>query len=1067
MSTFQGSLRAGVAACALVICAVGATSPALAQSSITLPSASLEDSLNSLSRQFGAQILVDQTVLEGIKAPSVHGVSSVEAALAQLLRGSGLTWQKRGDVFLIVRGGSTDPQGRSDRGSANRSHDRRMATASADLERAGVDQAADIVVTGSRIPRPETASPMPVNVVNMEEAAQYGRINLYDALIRDPAVVAGNSLYTSTGFGWDNGISSVNLRGLGANRTLTVLDGRRRVSGSDGTSAVDLGMIPPTMIDRIEIVTGGAAAVYGADAVTGVVNVITKKSLDGMYVSATEGISQEGDANEFKVTMATGGKFADGRGSFIFGASYTQTDQLEMSARRDPAHPAAYSTNPANTGPHDGIPDNLFYPQGAGTFLNNPQPTFFLKGQTYIIDNGALRKAYFDVPLTATGNYNASGAGGDAWGSGVAVEGQIRGGAKTLSTMARVYYSITDSINYGAYFDFSRSIYNGNTHLAQRQDQRDGGPYTSISNPFMPDDVRNLLIQSGVNNIYVARKFFNYPDPSQRFDRQNFTIGQSLYGDIGEKLKWEAYFQYGKTVNNATTYNVAIYDAWQAARNVIADPVTGQPVCADPVARSAGCIPFNVFQTTPYSQELINYTSFTRSDRIETAQQMFGGSISGNAFSLPYGDLQFTAGFESRKDMLSERGDPRAGGPGTPQASKVGIIRQWGGQAPVLNDLDVSQNVTEAYVEAVAPVLKDLPFVHLLQIEGAYRFSHYGNGIGNTDTWKGGAIWSPFDGLSFRGVRSRSVRVPNFGELYTPQVANANNVNPADPCLRVNIGLTAARQANCVALGVPANGLENYPLGPVITSGGNPELKPETSNSLTLGMIFQPKFLAGFDLTVDYWNIDITNVIASFGATTIYNLCVDLSSIGNPFCQAQTRDPGTHYLTTVNTGYINAQRLQAKGIDVGVRYRRPVAGGTLNVSFKGSYLLKQVTETTPGQPAGNIYSAGNWDNPHFKGTLSVDYAIRKFGVGFSTRMVGAGKINVNAQTDEVYEKNHVPAYLVNDANVRFNVNEKFDIGIGIRNIFNKFSQNNYVFFNNTSQYDAIGRYFFATVNVKM
>jgi outer membrane receptor protein involved in Fe transport len=354
----------------------------------------------------------------------------------------------------------------------------------------------------------------------------------------------------------------------------------------------------------------------------------------------------------------------------------------------------------------------------------------------------------------------------------------------------------------------------------------------------------------------------------------------------------------------------------------------------------------------------------------------------------------------------------------------------------------------------------------LVQIEGAYRFSRYGNGIGDTDTWKGGAIWSPFEGLSFRGVRSRSMRAPNFGELYTPMTTSFS-VNPADPCLRVNIGLTSARQTNCAALGVPAKGLDNYPLGPDITSGGNPDLKPETSNSLTLGMIFQPKFVHGFELTVDYWDIDITNVIASFSAATIYNLCVDLPSTDNAFCRAQTRDPVTHHLLTANTGYINAQRLEAKGVDVGAHYRRRLYDGMLDLSVKGTYLLKQVTETTPGQPSGNIYSAGNWDNPHFKGTFSADYTVGKFGVGLNTRLVGAGKINVNAQTDEVYPNNHVRAYVINDVNFRYDVNDNYNIGVGVRNLFNQFSESNYTFFNNTSQYDAIGRFFFATVNVKM
>lgn len=397
MPRFQAPLRAGVAAFVLAIGAVSAAPSAMAQSGISLPSSSLADSLNALSLQTGVQILYDQALLRGKKAPAIRTETSVEAALTQLLRGSGLRYQKRGDAFLIVRGSgavksdahATFDQRRTNRGAAA------LGTKSVSDT---VNSSDTIVVTGTRLARPELDSPMPVNVVRMDEATQFGRVNAYEALKMSNASGLGVELGSSFGQNYDVGISAVSLRNLGANRSLTLIDGMRRVSSSARSSAVDLNMIPAAMIDRIEVVTGGAAAIYGADAVTGVVNVVTKDAIRGIHFTATNGISQRGDANEFSASLATGAKFADGRGSIVVGGTFYKTDPLIMSDR----FPNWINSvpNPENTGINDGRPDNVTILDMRQIYFDY-RPTFWFGGQSWIVDNGIPRQADFDKRFTA------------------------------------------------------------------------------------------------------------------------------------------------------------------------------------------------------------------------------------------------------------------------------------------------------------------------------------------------------------------------------------------------------------------------------------------------------------------------------------------------------------------------------------------------------------------------------------------------------------------------------------------------------------------------------------------
>lgn len=1060
MSTFQGSLCAGVAAFALAIGSACIASPALAQSNITLPSASLEDSLNALSRRSGAQILVDQTLLRGKKARAIRGASSTEAALVQLLRGSGLTYQKRGNAFLIVRGRPA-PAPRND---SSRIEDNAavpvVSQAAAVEEAGGSDAGEQIVVTGSRIARPELESVMPVSVTKMEEALTLGRISAYDALARDPALGIGQNL-SSAANGLDAGISAVNLRNLGTNRSLTLIDGTRRVSASARTSAVDIGMIPVGMIDRIEVVTGGAAAIYGADAVTGAVNIITKRDIDGFNVSATSGISQEGDASEFLVSLSTGGRFADGRGSFAIGGTWTKTAPLYYTDRFPASTNLALANNPANTGVDDGIVDRVQLYHSMQIYYAY-EPTYFLNGKSWIIENGVPREARCGLTAT-TGEFAVceDADGKDMDGRNLSDQDQLRGENEALALMGRTEYELTDAIRYGGYFSYSRQQYGGRSVL-HRDDSRTaqfngrGGSVAYLDNPFLPDAVRQVMLDNRLTSLRISRTYANFPHHRSDHDRESFTIGQSLGGPLSGKLDWQAFWQYGRTEDDYTDANVPWLSHWLAARDPIADPVTGDPICRNEAARAQGCVPFDIFSQERPSDEVLAYAMADRHERRVNSQEIYGASISGGLFSLPYGDLGIAVGVERRTEKLKTQDDPLA---------LSGELVFNASNTTAHPELDVSSDVTEAYGEIVVPVLSDLPLAKRLEVEGAYRYSDYST-VGGTDTWKAGVRWSPFAGVTFRGVRSRSVRTPNFGELYEPQTISPTG-SIDDPCEAAVYYATPTRAANCAALGITTP-LGDNKVGPDVVTGGNVDLEPETSNSLTLGVVLQPKFLPGLDLTLDYWDIDIKNVITQFSYVRLLYLCVDLPTIDNPYCAQSVRDPVTHGPTRVASTQINAARLYARGVDLGFNYRQPLGSGQLNLSFKGSYLLKNVTETSPGIAAGDVIADGGWQNPRFRATLLTAYQIGNFNIALDTRFISAARYDAMATSPEAYPDNTTPPQVFNDLSIQYDASDRYRIGFGVRNISDvrpPFMGGVGIYTNNTV-YDVIGRYFFVTTNLK-
>jgi iron complex outermembrane recepter protein len=1062
--SLRGALLASIVACVV--------QPALAQErSFDLPEQPAVTGIPAFAKQAGIQIIAPASGLGDKKTRAVHGTWSIDAALAMLLQGTGLQVTSRSDsIVSLAVAPQTVPAP---------TKPRQDPAPSAPGGENDNDALSTVIVTGTHIARPELESAMPVAVIKMDDAKNFGYETAYDALLLNPAVGPGLGNANSQGDTWDVGVANINLRNMGVNRTLVLVDGERWVSGGARTSAVDLNTIPDAMIDRFEVVTGGAAAIYGPDAVTGAVNIIMKKDITGLNVSATSGLSQHGDANQTSVSATTGLKFGDDdRGSFVIGGTYTHTAPLRDSARYPDR--VSYVANPAYTGPNSGVPVNIL--DNNTRFLQrSPYPTFLYgyvpnvnPGQWYVLRNGALSPTgynYSDAPGPLGTGDGGVGDNGDE-------NHFLRDASSAGSLYSHLSYELTPSITWNAMLSYANTHTRADTVFPEvRDDSRPTnwwggttGEVATLTNPFLPASLEQFMIANNLTSLPLDRTYANLPEAYEIHKRNNVTIGTDIGGGLTDRLKWTAYVRYGEVTDDVTTTNMIKHNEWLNARNVIADPVTGQPECASAAAQGAGCVPFNTFTSDAPSQAFLDYVEADRYEWRKNSLIDNGASISGSLFSLPHGDVSGATGVEWRRETISTRDDPDT-------AKLADILFRPGEDYIAHPALDAARETAELYGEVVIPLLADLPFARRWGIEGAYRYSHYSDEAG-TGTWKFGTTWEPFTGFTLRGVVSHSVRVPNFGELYSPLQIQTVGVT-TDPCSGIYVTAGPNRAKNCAALlpGVPLPLPYPNTNAPVIDLGGNPKLTPETSHSYTLGAVFQPQFLPGFDLTVDYWYIDIDNAITAIPYATILNLCADSASgINNFYCKLITRNPANGQIVTIQATNYNLAAEKSRGIDLGANYRHGVGTGLLQLGFNGTYLMEQTTVATQGAPG--IDYADQWDYPRFTGSLMSHYSIGMVTFGLNTRYISRSVYSVTAPTPNYYSPSHVPAYVDNDLTIQVRPTDKYSLTFGVKNIFNEgiFGplQDTTGSAPNSSggaqtgaaYYDAVGRYFFLKVDAK-
>ncbi len=755
-----------------------------------------------------------------------------------------------------------------------------------------------ITVTGSRIARDGYTAPTPVNVLSGVDIQAQSPPNIADFVAQLPSIQGSTNPSSSTGSvsGAQAGISSISLRGLGAGRTLVLIDGQRSVASST-TGAVDINTFPQALVERVEVVTGGASAAYGSDAIGGVVNFILKKDFVGLEVNGDYGETTFGDGQNYNITATAGAYFLDKRLHVMANAQYFLQEHI-----------------PVNNRDWNKVGYNII--ANPDYVVGNGQPEFFIGRNTGpqritpggIIVSGPLRGTTFGLINPATGtasvgqltygraqNANSIAMLGGDWeetsrtvnGSASFEPGQMRvGGFTRASFEVTPNFSVYASMGYNkqtVISNFLASVNNGN--LTIRRD-----------NAFLPSSVAQAMDANNLSTITIGTSNQGLPAGGAAFAREVYRYVVGAKGDFdlaGSNWNWEGYYQRGFTRSNERTNdvwnNARIAAASNAVRAAAGNPLgvpAGTIVClvnvdTNPNNDMPGCVPMNRLGENGQSAESINYifNDGNQPLRFQRLQQDVAAlTLSGEVFDLPGGPVGIAFGGEWRKEQVDSTVDPIFN-----SGWQYGNYRENRGQ----------YNVKEAFLELALPVFTGA------ELNGAARVTDYSTS-GTVATWKVGATWQVIDDLKFRGTVSRDIRAPNLDELFSAGTGRSNSVQLRE-------------SANATPRTIPYTQLAT----------GNPNLVPEVARSWTIGAVATPTFLPGFAMSVDYYQVKINGAIGSLQPQEIVDLCF----IGNDQFQCGQLDivrDGNGVITAfpqIRLFPINYAFQTNKGIDIEASYR--------------------------------------------------------------------------------------------------------------------------------------------------
>lgn len=893
------------------------------------------------------------------------------------------------------------------------------ATAAADA--AAQDDSQDIIVTGSRLGTTELTSVAPVVSVSRDLIASSGKENIADVLTDLPQVGVGLSGANTQNQATSVGLNQVNLRKLGTQRTLVLVNGRRQVAGEPLTAAVDLNSIPSALVERVEVVTGGTSAVYGADAVSGVLNLILKKDFEGLEIRGHGGITSRGDGESYGFDLTAGQNFAEGRGNVTINFLYDKVEGVGAADRSYGINGLNTISNPANTGNNDGVP-NFITREGirfvGSTVLGS---TFTSLGQTIFSADGRSSRPY---DYGQIGNRFGRSIGGD--GGFFEKYDNLSLPVERYGLSANLTYEVADHVNF-----FFEGRYNTTKVKSFWQPVADDFQYAApdiqADNPFIPADFRAAINGAGIQSFPFYRVYEDFGRRGSDVDRttQQYTLG--FEGDLGDSWKYNVFAGYGRTGQTTLLLNGRNQDRFLESVDVIT--LGGQVVCRDPAARARGCVPLNVFNpsATPAGIE------YSRTDDVyysSMSLRMAGASLSGELIQLPAGPLEAALGVEARE--AKARTQPS-------DALRSGRIF-YPQEAPVSGSIKVK----EAFGEIRVPILKDVFLIKELTLQAAGRVSDYNNN-GTQTSWNIGGSYAPVDDLRFRVMRSKSVRAPNIGELFSP--VNQLFFFVQDPCDLSVVNQAANRAGNCAALGIPT-GYVAPTNGRTIAGsvGGNRNLDVETAKTWTIGAVFTPGFLPGFSASVDFYDIKIDKAIGIVPIQTILNNCVDLAGppSSNPLCGLITRDATTKGVTNVLATSVNIGRFATRGVDVSLNYRTELTGlglpGRLSFGVTGTYLDKLRQFTDANDPQSENKLEGYLGNPKWEVLGTATYSIDPVEITWRTHYLGSTSIlsSVNKFAGvpaDQFDRSRTGAEIYNDLSVNYNITDKASVRLNVNNIF--------------------------------
>jgi len=909
----------------------------------------------------------------------------------------------------------------------------------------------ELVVTGTRVIRDGYQAPTPLTVVASEQLDQQASPNMIDFLTTLPAFAGNYTPQSSTQNASSGraGTSAVNLRNLGANRTLVLMDGQRVVP-STVTGLVDINIIPTQLLERVEVVTGGASAAYGSDAVSGVVNFILDKDFTGFKAEASGGLTTYGDDARMKLAASAGTSFADGRGHVLLSGQYTRQEGVIYGDRDWNLEGWQIINNPDYTD-DNGLPRRLL--------LNHVGPATFTPGG--IIVSGPLKGTAFGeggTPYQFTYGDIVSGdamQGGSWEDSSAHYDGQsIDPKMHAINGFGRISFDVTDNINV---YEQSSYYQNQNMSHAYPNDWYFGGLFVSASNPFLPDSVAQAAADAGVDELELGTWFKDMGTVTLDTERKVWRNVLGATGDFGAldtQWTWDAYWEHGLSKSYESAYNSFMFPALADALDSTVDPETGAIVCTSTLTDPGnGCVPYNPFGIGVNTQAALDYVLGRAWRRQTFKQDVFAASVSGEPFSTWAGPVSIATGVEHRKESVS-------GEVSELDQEKVFFVTNY---VPTFG----SYNVTEGFVETVVPLADNAPFARHLDLNAAVRATDYSNS-GFVMTWKVGATWRPIDDLMFRATRSRDIRAPNLNDLYNAGSTVNNRVN--DPSTSTTVAYYG-------------------------TTSGNPNLDPEKADSIGLGAVYQPSWFSGFSASVDWWSIKLKDAINTISAQNIVNLCYEG---GATFCEAinggnSLLDPDI--VNTIAIQPFNLARQTVRGIDFEASYSQSM--DIFGIGLPGDFALhgiatrylKNYWDDTLTEPTDSVGENAGSGPPKWRWNASFTYNLMPFSGTFAARGISSGVYsNKNIECTSgcpaytsahpTINNNHLAGAVYFDLSLNYTIgdDDTLETFLNVKNLTNKDpvivaggpgGVPYDTVTTNPSNYDVLGRVFMAGVRLKM
>ena len=948
-----------------------------------------------------------------------------------------------------------------------------------------------IIVTGTLISNPNLTSSSPVAAVGQDEL-QLRQTNTAEQALREvPGVIPGIGQQVNNG---NNGTSTVNLRGLGSNRNIVLIDGVRVVPANQ-SGAVDLNNIPVALLDRLDVLTGGASTTYGADAVSGVVNFITKKDFSGLAVQVSKQISEKGDGNIFRTDLTVGANFDSGRGNAVLSIGYQEADAIYQGDRPVSVFGISSTSGKASGSSFTSVPTTISF----ATQDLQVDPTASSLVPFY---NGFNFNPYniFQTPFR---RYNIYGAARYEVSDIVEVYTRALFSKNTVKTI----------IAPSGIFGNSLTVPGNNPYLnATIRDQ------LCVANGFAPG--ATCAANPAIPLPAVYRRTVELGPRTSTYVTQVFDYQAGARFKITQSLKLDVYGSYGESENASTQSGYVANSRVQQALNA-----TNPTTCTN---TANGCVPLNLFGVSGsinsaqagfiggLTSSVVNKTTLAQ------AHAVLSGDL---GLTLPSASdpVAFAVGAEYRKYSAAVLPDSLAQVPG-----------ELGGAGGATLPLNGGYDVYEAFGELIVPIAKDQPFFNELTLETGVRYSKYkvnaaGQPTFTATTYKGGVTWAPVAGLKVRGNYQRAVRAPTIGELFAPVVTGLTSLT-IDPCAGAAPTTNANLAAICLAQGAPAasiGSIQNPSASQANETGcGNPNIKPEKADSYTVGLVISPsEIVPGFNITLDYYNIKVNGAITSATSADVIGACfntITAASSTSAACTGIGRNPANGRLSGTSTATVpilglpvpltNNGRLATDGIDLTVNYKRDLGFAGFNFGFNGNWTRSSAFRASPtgfnrecvGYFSANCSSQNGAIQPEFTWTqrttltfgevdLSMlwrhlsavqyegqasDFAARGFTDAsrnlFSGTITNKG-LAASPLAGTTANFNKIPSYDYFDLSARFNLTKEMQLTLTAFNLFNRAppvvgsgagttGQNSGNTFPST--YDPIGRRFAATVNLR-